>query len=202
LIGDRPHYSLVKGGLLMLDEAEMLDLITTWLPPSGRVLDVGCGSGRLLRALAERGISGIGIDPYAGNSEHCRRLRAEKMDQLAERFDLVYTRYTLHHLDAPQRFPGKARSVLCSGGVLLIVDWVKGARTGVPERYLAPQTVAKWVSRAGFQLLCKDVHGQSMIVVGKLPTTRPESKAQESEQYTSVKARSKGMQNADQCKSR
>jgi SAM-dependent methyltransferase len=183
----------------MLSESEMLDLITTWLPPSGRVLDVGCGSGHLLTALAERGISGVGIDPYAGNSERCRRLRAEEMDELAEQFDLVYTRYTLHHLGAPQRFPERARSVLCPGGVLLIVDWIKGARTGVPEQYLAPQTVAGWVRKAGFQLLFRDVRGQSMVVVGKLPTAGLEPKARKSEQYTSTKARSKGTQNANQC---
>jgi SAM-dependent methyltransferase len=160
----------------MLGEGEMLDLITTWLPPNGRVIDVGCGSGRLLTALAERGISGIGIDPYASNAERCRHLRAEEMDQLAERFDLVYTRYTLHHLDAPQRFPERARSVLRPSGVLLIVDWVEGARTGVPERYSAPQTVAGWVRKAGFRLLCEDVRGQSMVIVGRLPTARPEPK--------------------------
>jgi SAM-dependent methyltransferase len=158
----------------MLSEGKMLDLITTWLPPAGRVLDVGCGSGRMLTVLAECGISGIGIDPYANDTERCRRLRAEEMDQLTERFDLVYTRYTLHHLDAPQRFPKKARSVLRPGGVLLIVDWTKGARTGVPERYLAPQTVAGWVRKVGFQLLCEDVHGQSMVMVGKLPAARPD----------------------------
>jgi len=157
----------------MLSEGEMLDLITTWLPPGGRVLDVGCGSGRMLTALAERGISGMGIDPYSSDTKRCRRLRAEEMDQLTERFDLVYTRYTLHHLDAPQRFPEKARSVLRLGGVLLIVDWIKGARTGVPERYLAPQTVAEWVRGAGFGLMCEEVHGQSMVMVGKLPAARP-----------------------------
>lgn len=167
----------------MLDEGEMLDLIIAWLPPGGKVLDVGCGSGRLLTALAEHGISGIGIDPYAREAElsKCRRLRAEEMDQLAEPFDLVYTRYTLHHLDAPQRFPEKARSVLCPGGVLLIVDWVEGTRTGVSERYFAPQTVAGWVRKAGFRLLCEDVRGQSMVVVSKLPTTGPTPEARRSE---------------------
>ena len=155
-----------------LGRGEVLDLIVGWLAPGGKVLDVGCGSGHMLRALAERGVTGLGIDPYAGEIKRCRRLRAEEMDQLPELFDLVYTRYTLHHLDAPHQFPAKARSVLRPGGVLLIVDWIEGAQTGVPERYFASQTVARWVRKAGFQLLCKDVRQQTMIIVGTLLRTQ------------------------------
>jgi SAM-dependent methyltransferase len=147
----------------------MLNLVTAWLPPGGMVLDVGCGSGRMLATLAERGISGMGIDPFPSKTERCRRLRAKEITQLAERFDLVYTRYALHHFEAPQQFPGKARLVLRPDGVLLIVDWIEGAKTGVPEQYFAPQAVVGWMREAGFDLLCQEVRGQSMVIVGKLP---------------------------------
>jgi SAM-dependent methyltransferase len=154
---------------IVLHDSEMLNLIMAWLPRGGTVLDVGCGSGRMLAALAERGISGIGIDPYASDTKRCRRLRAGEIDQLAEQFDLVYTRYALHHFDEPQQFPEKARSALRADGVLLIVDWFEGARTGVPERYFAPQVVAGWVRGVGFELLRQEVRGQSMVIAGKLP---------------------------------
>jgi SAM-dependent methyltransferase len=151
----------------MLGHNEMLDLIARWLPPGGKVLDVGCGSGEMLAALAERGIPGLGIDPYTRDSEHCRRLAAEEMDRLSESFDLVYTCYTLHHLDTPRQFPRNARLVLRPEGVLLIVDWVAGARTGVPEGDLALQTVVRWVREASFQVVSEEVREQSMIIVAK-----------------------------------
>jgi SAM-dependent methyltransferase len=153
----------------VVHDDEMLNLIAAWLPRGGTVLDVGCGSGRMLAALAKRDISGMGIDPYPSDTRRCRHLRAGEIDQLAEQFDLVYTRYALHHFGAPQQFPDKARSVLRAGGVLLIVDWFEGARTGVSERYLALQAVAGWVRGAGFELLRQEIRGQSMIIVGKLP---------------------------------
>jgi hypothetical protein len=53
----------------------------------------------------------------------------------------------------------------------LIVDWVEGAQTGVPERYFALRTVTGWVREAGFQLLKEEVRGQSMITVAELPPT-------------------------------
>jgi SAM-dependent methyltransferase len=150
-----------------LSQNEVLDLIARWLPSGGKVLDVGCGSGKMLAVLAERGISGMGIDPYVRDVERCHRLAAEEMDRLSESFDLVYTRYALHHLDAPRQFPRNARSVLHPEGVLLIVDWVAGARTGVPEGYFALQTVVRWVREAGFQVVREEVRGQSMVVVAR-----------------------------------
>jgi len=153
----------------VLHDSEMLNLVTAWLPPGGMVLDVGCGSGRMLATLAARGVSGMGIDPFSRNTERCRRLRAKEITQLVERFDLVYTRYALHHFEAPQRFPEKARWVLRPDGVLLIVDWIEGTKIGVSERYFTPQTVVGWLREAGFDLLCQEVRGQSMVIVGKLP---------------------------------
>jgi hypothetical protein len=81
----------------------MVGLIARWLPPGGKVLDVGCGNGRMPTASPKRGISGLGIDPYADDVGRRRRLTAEEMDQLSKSFDLVYRRYTLHHLDAPRK---------------------------------------------------------------------------------------------------
>lgn len=63
----------------------------------GRVLDVGCGAGRVCLQLQERGYDVVGIDSSAGAIEVCRRrgvvdarvLRFEELDSSLGRFDTV-----------------------------------------------------------------------------------------------------------------
>jgi len=125
----------------MLSDEVMADLIETLLSAGGTVLDVGCGGGHTLAVLAGRGISGMGIDPYPhGGEVPCWQLRAEEIGTLEKQFDLIYTVYSLHHFDAPRKFLREVRHVLRPAGVLLIVDWVEGARTGAREHYLAART--------------------------------------------------------------
>lgn len=50
------HYS--PDDAMSADELALLD----WLPPSSRVLDIGCGAGRVVRCLAERGHRVVGAD--------------------------------------------------------------------------------------------------------------------------------------------
>jgi 2-polyprenyl-3-methyl-5-hydroxy-6-metoxy-1,4-benzoquinol methylase len=144
-------------------------LILELLPPGGRVLDVGCGGGRMLRTLAERGVEGMGVDRYPYGGARCRRLRAEEISTLEERFDLVYTLHALHEFGAPEQFVREAKEVLVPGGALLIVDWVRGTKTGVRERYFAIETVAKWMSEAGFDIVRQEVRGPTMILAGRVP---------------------------------
>jgi SAM-dependent methyltransferase len=118
------------------------------------------------------GFLAIYLINYVRGVEGCRRLYAEEMGELSEPFDLIYTRYALHHLDWPRRLPENARAVLRPEGVLPIVDWAKGARTGIAESYFALDTVARWVREAGFQVLAEAVREQSMVIVARRPKTR------------------------------
>ena len=156
----------------MLGDEEVAQLIVDLLPPGGRVLDVGCGGGHTLRALARRGVEGMGVDPHPYGRAPCQRRHAEEISTLEERFDLVYTLHALHEFDAPERFPREAKQILRPGGILLVMDWVGGAKTGARERYFATKTVAGWMADAGFDVLRQEVHGQTMILVGQLPIPR------------------------------
>ena len=157
------------GGDRVITDGEIADIVQTLIPSGGRVLDVGCGDGSTLDVLADRGVLGMGADPYAyGKSAPCRRLRAEEIGSLEEEFDVVYTVYSLHHFDDPRQFLREAKQVLSSTGVLLIVDWVEEADTGAWERYFSLEKVVQWVTEVGFDLLRREVRGQTMIVARRI----------------------------------
>jgi len=52
------------------------------------------------------------------------------------------------------------------------MDWAKGARTGIRERYFAIETVAEWMVDAGFDILRQEVRGKTMILAGRLPVSK------------------------------
>jgi 2-polyprenyl-3-methyl-5-hydroxy-6-metoxy-1,4-benzoquinol methylase len=156
----------------VLGNKAVVEVIVELLPSGGRVLDVGCGGGHILRALAQRGVKGIGIDPHPYGGAPCQRLHAEEINTLGEQFDLIYTLHALHEFETPEQFPREAREILRPGGVLLIMDWVRGAWTGARERYLATETVARWMADAGFDMLRQEVRGQTMVLAGRLPVSK------------------------------
>ncbi len=96
-----------------------------------RVLDVGCGTGRLLAALAERhAVKAWGIDASPEMVEVARAAlpatagvrvgRAEALPFRDGWFERVVMRMVVHHLDRPAAF-AEARRVLGEGGTLGIV---------------------------------------------------------------------------------
>jgi ubiquinone/menaquinone biosynthesis C-methylase UbiE len=104
-----------------------------------RVLEIGCGTGNLLRTLGRRGleISATGIDPdpaalrrarrkatRAGLSIRYERAFAGELPLPDEGFDRVLSSFMLHHLDDGERLRAlrEVRRVLKPGGQLHVVD--------------------------------------------------------------------------------
>lgn len=72
----RPFFDAVYQGRAPWDvgapQPDLLDAITGW-PPTGRVLDLGCGTGDLAIGLAERGHEVLGVDFAPAAIEEARR---------------------------------------------------------------------------------------------------------------------------------
>lgn len=98
-------------------------------PPSGRVLEIGCGLGHLLGWLAER-YEVYGGDINAAALEEARRnvpqgdfrlLSAEDLTAFEDRyFQVVIAKHVVEHLPHPEQAIAEMSRVLAPGGLLLL----------------------------------------------------------------------------------
>lgn len=122
-----------------LGSSNFLDLIASrlrpvhfhWLFPGSmtirsRILDVGCGSGSLVREMADYGFSDLtGIDPFLPEEQerpanNPRLLRAKIDDMQGERFDVIMLHHAFEHLEDPVDSLSQIRELLSPGGRVLI----------------------------------------------------------------------------------
>jgi ubiquinone/menaquinone biosynthesis C-methylase UbiE len=110
------------------------DLLLPASGPSGTVVDVGCGAGRAVAELAERGTRAVGIDLSEQMITTARRRHPEADVRLGNALALPFgdgelvgyrADKVLHDLPSPEQAIDETRRVLASGGraVLIGPDW-------------------------------------------------------------------------------
>ena len=142
----------------------MAGRITT---PINAILDVGCGTGRLLRRLTEAypHAAALGVDPAPGMVRVARRNGLEAVVGSAEAlplpdraFDLVVTTMSFHHWGDQVAGLAEIRRVLAPGGHLLLVDaittpWVRPLYRviGMQGRFHTPGDLDRMFLGAGLR---------------------------------------------------
>ena len=103
------------------------DLVRAHLPPTGQLLDIGCGRGGLVEQLTHPLPQMMGIDPdWLSLHEHRLDLprAAAFSDQIpfaAESFDVVFASWLLEHLERPSLTFNEIGRVLKPGGVFVFI---------------------------------------------------------------------------------
>ncbi len=143
----------------------LLQRLRTHLPPSGCCLDIGCGSGELVVALASHrpDLDIVGIDPSASALRRARqrstngRLRfmqaaAESLPFANNSFDTITTTGVMKHCSSMERAFDEMHRVLRPGGELHIfeidpaattTDRYSGLVTAFPR--IAERVLNRWI---------------------------------------------------------
>lgn len=170
-----PPFNFIFGGLMYLlpGQRATVDFGAFYLlaKPDGRLLDVGCGSGELLKGMLELGwqAEGVDFDPEAVRNACAKGLKVH-LGSLAEQkfadnaFDAVIMSHLIEHVPDPRALLRECYRLLNPAGHLVIVtpnvnswghrlygaDW----RGLEPPRHLnifAPGSLKAVLRQTGFQ---------------------------------------------------
>jgi SAM-dependent methyltransferase len=98
------------------------EFVEAHLPPTpARVLEVGCGEGRLARALARRGYRVRAIDPRAPDGEVFARVSLEEFADPGP-FDAVVASRSLHHIVDVHAAVAKIERLLRPGAPFIVIE--------------------------------------------------------------------------------
>lgn len=140
-----PHYDCLLTTIFYQAVHQRLLTYVT-LPPQPTVLDLGCGTGKLLSRLAKQfpSLKGTGLDlsqemlrqARAGNVHHPRLIylqgNAEKLPFAEKQFDAVFNTISFLHYRYPQQVLSEIKRILASDGNFYLVDYTVGKLATVP----------------------------------------------------------------------
>ena len=147
------------------------------LPPGARILDAGCGSGRVLDELAQFGqVAGVDASPVAVTAAHRRGhvdvslARVEELPFGDESFHLVTCLDVIEHTRDDTRALGELLRVTRPGGYLLVTApaypslWSSHDDRNDHFRRYRRGTLRAVAANAGWQLM-RDTHFNSLLLV-------------------------------------
>jgi 2-polyprenyl-3-methyl-5-hydroxy-6-metoxy-1,4-benzoquinol methylase len=165
----------------------VLEAIQTARPDKGRLLDLGCGPGFLLKAAQEAGWAVAGVDVSEFATTYAREQFGisevltsplEKVEFPAESFDVVTLQHVIEHFRDPAKMVERIRYWLKSGGLLWIEtpdidsgsarrDKAEWEHIKIPEHlfYFSERTLRKLLHGSRFKVLSvrRPVEGTGLL---------------------------------------
>jgi len=101
--------------------------VASQVPAAGKILEVGCGAGEILRLLKAKGTDVYGIEPHPDSAEaagqHGIRILADRLEALGDfdaTFDTILFSFSLEHTEDPVAMLTQARALLAPHGKLFV----------------------------------------------------------------------------------
>lgn len=176
------HYDeiskLARWGKALLDSWKVKKLLRSCGAPPAAYLDVGCGDGRYLMAVRERGagrcrVVGLELDERvvaklneSGLEAYCERIETcERFEPKS--FDLISMFHVIEHVDDPSAVIGRLTKWLRPGGVLALetpnldsldAKWFRDGRWGgyhFPRHWhlFTPRTLKRLLASHGLEVV-------------------------------------------------
>ncbi len=145
--------------------SSVYDQFLKFVTPNGRILDLGCGSGRDLKAMRDRGFKPVGIDASLSlaklaaefSGAHCLTMRFEDFE-VEQPFDAVWACASLIHIPKTNlsSILNRIYDALISGGMLFVSVKVGDGEELLPDgrffAYYTPPELEFSLSKAGFAI--------------------------------------------------
>lgn len=145
-----------------------------------RIVDLGCGNGRLSILLAEAGNAVTGVDyseeqirlaeENAGKAEVAPRFIRAAMEETGlppAAFDIVIVSQSLHHAAKPREAIGESHRLLAPGGRILILDLLSHGEEWMRSKFgdfwlgFSMADLQGWLAEAGFVKIHAEITGGS-----------------------------------------
>lgn len=146
----RPGYS---------DEIIETIVVFSRIPPAGRILEIGCGTGQITLPFARRGYAILGLEPgdnlAAMTRRKCRCYPQVEIQQITyenwplqpQAFHLILSAQAFHWID-PELGCAKAAAALGSGGAFALV-WNNDVSQDTPFRRATEPLYEKYFQKKG-----------------------------------------------------
>ena len=163
----------LRGEEVLRQRYERLVALAQEHAPPGRWLDIGCGTGTLLRVAQEHGISIDGIELTPARRDAARRTSAQIYEQPLEDLQLPHASYAaifmvnvFSHLVSPSATFAEIHRVLIPKGIAVV--WTSEIGSGVKLhhmwdwalgdhlQFLGEGTIERYAERLSFELVKRE----------------------------------------------
>ena len=175
---------LEKETTQLVDYVSLIPKLENYHPDKGKLLEIGCSTGLLLKEIRKKGWDACGVEP----DEWAYNLAKEKhgLDVVntyfqdagyaEETFDAVVMLHVIEHIPNPIKALSQLNTIIKPGGVLVMETprydtiWFKmlkgRERSVIPGHlyYFSRKSLTEMASKAGFELLELDSVGRTLTL--------------------------------------